>query len=106
MLTKRLWDGAEAARSLGISESAFWRLVNEGRIPKIDLSGTGKGGRGRKLWRFREADLVGYIEANIRFEGKAPAESPELPKLIGRDALLAAGWDGDAHSPRRRRATK
>jgi hypothetical protein len=101
----RLLSGAEAAALLNISESSFWRLVNAGRIPKVDLSGTGKAGRGRKLWQFRESALWAYIEANTRLERpEGQAGTPQPPPVSGREALVAAGWDGDAHDVRPRRA--
>lgn len=97
--TDRLLSGADAALLLNISETSFWRLVNAGRIPKVDLSGTGKAGRGRKLWQFRESSLWAYVESNTRLEGKPADAAPVAPPLMGRDAMIAAGWDGDMHLP-------
>lgn len=102
----RLLSGADAAKLLNISESSFWRLVNSGKIPKVDLSGTGKAGRGRKLWQFRESTLWGYVDACTRIERpQADVRDSGIPTGGRADslhaAMIAAGWDGETVIPRR-----
>src|SRR4051812_5798206 len=101
-LADRLLSGEEAYTLLGISESSFWRLVHAGRIARVDLSGTGKSGRGRKLWKFRESALWAYVDANEGVSAPRPEGAAPAPKPVGgRDALLAAGWDGTDHDTRK-----
>jgi excisionase family DNA binding protein len=103
MATDTLMSGDEAAKLLGISSASFWRLVHTGRIPVVDLSGTGKTGRGRKLWKFRQSTLWAYVGSNEAAVGGAREDSPPpAVKVIGREAMAAAGWDGDSHAPKRK----
>src|SRR5947209_6853357 len=80
-------SGAEGARLLNISESSFWRLVHTGKIAKVDLSGTGKSGRGRGLWRFRESALWAYVDDCTRVEASPGPEPAPLQVVTGREAL-------------------
>ncbi|MDR3637901.1 MAG: helix-turn-helix domain-containing protein [Isosphaeraceae bacterium] len=99
IVTASLISGTEAARRLDISESSFWRLVNAGKIQRVDISGTGKVGRGRKLWKFKAADIAQWIEDNTATVGEPKEVRASAPAPVpGQDALRAAGWDGDMHT--------
>lgn len=45
----------EAREALGISKSTIYELIQKDQLPAFRL--------GRKLWRIRKDDLLGYLKA-------------------------------------------
>jgi excisionase family DNA binding protein len=59
---------SKAAELLGVSRPTFWRMVKQGRLPKLEiLPGS---------YRIRRADLEAYIHReDLLFVGKDPNDS-------------------------------